>query len=584
MSTKLGEEDDLRKKVWKIINLIQANQLFVHSKNLNIKYLNEKNKIKTKVLPEILSICVLNALVPNSAMLLIGGHGGGKTTLVKLLGRMFTSYSLTEIESSMVRGHPQLTEEKLVGTLKLGKLMHEGEEEVVWRNFVIKFWKIIDEVNRLTPYAQDILLSLLAEGTVKYYDSITTINKYCLFATINPQDIGTFELSHPFLDRFGISIPISMPASHDLQLILTGKDEKYSGYDELIQVPKILTIDELMEIWYYVNKIQYEPDVNNYIHAIIREFTLCARIDKGNAGDLRPNTGLCSGCHFSTAQNVCNKIDSILSVRVAKDLLRYSKALTWLLGINKIDINIINTIAPYVISHRVAFVKRELEKSPYWGNKYEFSKHILQIVQKRFKNREICYQIADRFRDGNPEKTDLTELKKFEKNDLIVKYDLIPFVNAISNKNYSEIAQKIKDTSNKGNIDKLAEIRNSLLGELDFPNRADLINWCNNELYKQTVTDYVFKYSYWKEVWADIAMEFPNLDKPIKEAFSQRQTKQIRTEDLLIEINVTGISDDSLVNIQISGGSEAIKLRSILDNIDYIQKEEEKVIKNHGSK
>ncbi|MHA1468342.1 MAG: AAA family ATPase, partial [Promethearchaeota archaeon] len=140
-----------------------------------------------------------------------------------------------------------MTEEKLVGTLKLGKLMHEGEEEVVWRNFVTNFWKIIDEVNRLTPYAQDILLSLLAEGTVKYYDSIITISKYCLYATINPRDVGTFDLSHPFLDRFGISVPISMPASQDLQLILTGKDEKYSGVDELVQVPKVLTLDELME-------------------------------------------------------------------------------------------------------------------------------------------------------------------------------------------------------------------------------------------------------------------------------------------------------------------------------------------------
>ena len=52
MSTKLGEEDTLRKKVWKIINLIQANQLFVHYKNLTIKYLPEKSKkISTKMLP-----------------------------------------------------------------------------------------------------------------------------------------------------------------------------------------------------------------------------------------------------------------------------------------------------------------------------------------------------------------------------------------------------------------------------------------------------------------------------------------------------------------------------------------------------
>ena len=575
MSTKLGEENELRKKVWKIINLTQANQLFVHYKDLSIKYFAENSKkITTSILPEILTLCVLNALVPNSAILLVGGHGGGKTTLAKLLGRMFTATSLNDIESSIIRGHPQLTEEKLIGTLKLGKLMKDGEEEVVWRHFVTNFWKIIDEVNRLTPYAQDILLSLLAEGTVKYYDSIISINKYCLFATINPHDIGTFELSQPFLDRFGISVPISMPASHDLQLILSGKDEKYSGLDELVQVPEILSIDDLMEIWYYVNRISFSSEVNNYIHAIIREFTLCSRIDKGNTEDIKPSTGLCTGCHFNTAQNICNKIDSILSVRVAKDLLRYSKALAWLLGINNIDVNIVNTVAPNVISHRTKYVKRDLDKSPYFGNKYEFSKNILKTIQKRFKNREICYHITERFREGNSKDNDLTELKKFEKNDLIVKYDLIPFVNSINNKKYPPIAQQIQEASKKGDINKLAEIRNTLMEEIDFPNRGDLIEWSNRELYKQTVTDYVIKYFYWKEVWADIAAEFSNLDQPLKEAFSQRQTKQIRTEDMLIEINVTGTKEDSLVNIQISGGSEALQLRTILDNSEYIQKQE----------
>ena len=110
--------------------------------------------------------------------------------------------------------------------------------------------------------------------------------------------------------------------------------------------------------------------------------------------------------------------------------------------------------------------------------------------------------------------------------------------------------------------------------EIDFPNRGDLIEWINRELFKQTVTDYVIKYSYWKEVWADIVAEFSNLDQPLKEAFSQRQTKQIRTEDMLIEINVAGTKDDSLVNIQVSGGSQALKLRNIMDNLGYIQKEE----------
>jgi len=573
MTINFEEEDFLRKKVWKIINLVQANQLFVHSRNLEIKFLDEtSNKIVTKEIPEILALCILNALVPNSAILLTGAHGSGKTSIAKLLGRMFTESSLNDIESSIIRGHPQLTEEKLVGTLKLGKLMKEGEEEVIWRQFVTNFWKIIDEVNRLTPYAQDILLSLLAEGTIKYYDEIINVTKYCLYATLNPQDVGTFELSQPFLDRFGISVPFSIPTSSDLQLILVGKDEKYSGRDELLEVPKVLNLDELMEIWYYVNRIPFNENVNNYIHAIIREFTLCERINKGNTEDLKPSTGLCSGCHFNTTQNICNKIDSILSVRAAKDLLRYSKALTWLMDIKQIDINIVNSIAPYVISHRVIYSKRELEKPPYWGNKYEFAKDIIGNCQKRYLNREICYQIIEKYSEGIAKDSDFTELKNYEKNDLIVKYDLIPFASKLKNKSYSNLIREINETSKNGKLDKLSEIRNSLIENIEFPNRAYLINRCNKELYKQTVTDYVFKYKNYKEFWADIVSEFPELNSLI-EIFGQRQTKQIRTKDLLIEVNITGTDEDSLVNLQFSGGSDALKLRSLLDSLDYIKKE-----------
>ena len=363
-----------------------------------------------------------------------------------------------------------------------------------------------------------------------------------------------------------------MPSTADLQLILTGKDEKYSGRDELLEIPNVLTLDELMEIWYYVNKIAPSKSVNNYIHTIIREYTLCARIDKGNTEDIKPSTGLCSDCHFNTSLNICNKVDSILSVRAAKDLLRYSKALTWLLNVKEMDINIVNSIAPYVISHRVIYSKRELDKAPYWGNKYEFSKDTLNLIQKRYLERDSCYQIVEKFNEGIATDSDFTELKNHEKNDLIVKNDLIPFITRLKSKTYSNLIREINEASKGGKLGKLSEIRDSLTENIEYPNRAYLINKCNQELYKQTVSDYVLKYKNYKELWADIVVEFPELDL-IKEIFGKRQTKQIRTKDLLIEINITGTDEESIVNLQFSGGSDALKLRAMLDSLDYIKKQ-----------
>ncbi len=565
------KNETLQKKIKKIINLIQANQLFVHSRNIKVLYTPDgKKKVESKQLPEILTICVLNALVPNSAMLLIGGHGGGKTTICKLLGRMITGNSLDDIESSIIRGHPQLTEEKLIGTLKLGELM-QGREMVIWRRFVIDFWKIIDEVNRLTPYAQDILLSLLAEGKVKYFDEVKDINKFCLFATINPQDVGTFQLSEPFLDRFGISVPISMPTSHDLQIILRGKDEKYIPYDELVQVPQVLTLDELMEIWYQVDKIEAKSDADNFIHAIVREFTLCLRVDKGNLEDIKPGEGLCSGCHFNTKASICNKVASILSVRVAKDLLRYAKAFAWLLGLNKVDINLVVTIAPYVISHRVNYSDRDLNASPYFGDKLQYTIDLIDRGRKRYIKRQNAYEIVERFRLGEGSEKTLQEIKKFVNNDLIVKLDLFPLVESINNKEYSEIAKEITFASKKNDIKTLSRIRDELLENIEFPNRGDLINRCNQELYKQTLTVFNFKHKYWQDIWASVEVEFPELGELIKKAFEKRQTKQIRTKDLLIEINVTGTSEDSIINFGISGGSEALKLKELIEQESFIE-------------
>ncbi len=583
--TQKTESELFREKIWYIINTIQANQLFVHSSMLNVQYSSEflsinnnegkirrKKSSKTKSLkiirkklPEILTLAVLNALVPNSAMLLVGGHGGGKTSLVKYLGRMFTGRSLNEIEEGIVRAHPQLTEEKLIATLKVSKLM-KGEEEVVWRTFAQSFWKIVDEVNRCSPYTQNILLSLLAEGKIKYYDAVLNISKYCLYATLNPHDVGTFEMSAPFLDRFGISVPISMPKSQDLAVILSSSDEKLGGYDELIQVPKVLSEQELLNIWYDVESIPCSRDAEDFIHAIVREYTLCNRVDKGNSHFLKPSTGLCNGCHFYVPDSVpCCNVDDILSVRVAKDLLRYSKALSWLLGLSEVLTNIVDVVAPYVIAHRVNYIERQVNKSPYWGNKYEYTKKMLEMIRKRFQTRKKTYDIIQKFRNGQGDKEELAMLKTMAKNDLIVKQDLLPLATALSVKKYQTYIQKINDAVQTQNITEISCMRQDLLLDMDFPNRGELIHKLNESLKILTLNNYNCSLELWDSIRITIDGEIPQFSKKLQYSTKHRGTYRLRTQDLELEINVTGTNPYDIVNFSFYGGISAIQLKRTLE-------------------
>ncbi len=581
-----SSSDYFRNKVWFIINTIQANQLFVHSANLKVRYSEEemlfkdkkelktkkksskkkKKKLITKNLPEILTVCVLNTLIPNSAMLLVGGHGGGKTSIVKYLGRMFTGMTLDEAEECIIRGHPQLTEEKIIATLNIKKLMKDGEEEVIWRTFSSNFWKIIDEVNRCSPYTQNILLSLLAEGKIKYYDSVLNVSKYCLFGTLNPNDVGTFEMSAPFLDRFGISVPISMPKSQDLAVILESQDEKLGGYDELIQVPQVLSEEQLLSIWYEVSTVPCSKEAENFIHAIIRDYTLCERLDKGNSDYLKPSTGLCSGCHFNVPNKVpCSNSDSILSVRVAKDLLRYSRALTWLLGLKEVSVNIVLTIAPYVISHRVIYLERALNKDPYWGSKYQFTENILKMVLKRFQNRIEAYDIIGKFRKGKGNETEKEKLKLMARNDLIVRIDLLPLAESLSVPEYVEIVNEINESTQQKNITKISNLRKRLLQEMDFPNRGELIARLNGILRVLTLNTYNCSMELWNSIRFTIDGQIPQFSIKLKETTLNRGTYRLRTEDLDMEINVTGVHESDIVNFSFFGGDSAEKLKNAIE-------------------
>ncbi|MFW9862552.1 MAG: AAA family ATPase [Candidatus Thorarchaeota archaeon] len=561
--------DILRDKVWNAITTVESRGLFVHSTDLTIRFKERartSDKVATRRLPQIVGACVLNTLVPRSAMLLVGGHGGGKTTLVKLLGRMMTGKSLDEIDDGMLRGHPQLTEEKMVATLRPGPLMKDGVEVVVWRNFVTGFWKMIDEVNRLTPHAQNILLSMLAEGELKYYDEVKKCEEYCLFATLNPSDAGTFELAPPFLDRFGIAVPITMPSINDLELILTTRDERLFGYDELWQVPAILSEEDLLTIWNLADKIPVSSRASEYMRSLVREFGACIRTDKSQTHELTVETGLCDGCHFNTAKSVCNKVVIPLSVRAAKDLNRYAKAAAWLVGSGEVGVEIVKSLAPLAFWHRTRFTGDEMERAPFYGDRFAFVEHLVELASTRFAQREAAIELMEKLRTGSAGKDALDELKEMGKSDLLVKIDYIDFAKELKKKRYVKMVQSIEKGVKDKDVTKLTEVHAELMKDTDFPNRSVLLNRVSEALHRLTLSQFNITFEQWQELWTVISLRYPPMTSILKETLTPPRRKVVRTNGLTLVIYVTGDKPESSVFLEISGGTDALELKKEIDS------------------
>jgi len=160
-----------------------------------------------------LYISLANACLRNRAALLYGGMGANKTTLVNLLGSAFTGLSFDEVENRMITGHPEQTEEKIVGfidprqwscppassssssrsstrpgssTYPESSSFDEGADaiEVLWTPWSRSRWKVINEINRFPAGKQNLFLELLQKRKVTYAGKTLDLGDTCYFATI----------------------------------------------------------------------------------------------------------------------------------------------------------------------------------------------------------------------------------------------------------------------------------------------------------------------------------------------------------------------------------------------------------------
>ncbi len=472
----------------KALDRLRVSSLYVHNAELEgAKFSVPELKGRKVYLVE--TLAVLNALVEKGTMLLYGGHGGGKTTLSKYLGQLFCHYSKEKIEDCILRGHPQLTEEKILGSLDIVQMMNpslikDGKINVIWNDFVDSSWKIIDEINRLSPYAQNILLSLLAEGSVKYHNQTRTLSPFSLYATMNPKDNANFELSLPFLDRFALALPITMP-DYDSFSTIGKRDRIYDNLNEWLDGFSLQRVQE------EVKEVQYTEEAELFINFLIDSYRLCCRASKETSETLSVDKSLCKGCHMDAPNKVCSKIKHPLSVRVKEDLYRYGKAMAWYLGDEKVEIKHIMCIAPYMIWHRSELSKKfknEVEDKVTRGEDKILSESVITDIQLDATKAIVTFiaeefdgvkQILLDFEEAKKGKLDkdsfshfYSEVKNAQNNFLILTAEIEP----ILEKKYVPVYDEIQSYNNRitkaSSYDELNKIKDELAFRYDIPNRS----------------------------------------------------------------------------------------------------------------
>jgi MoxR-like ATPase len=398
---------------------------------------SEVGGIKRNAYTSPLLFVTLTGLLNHGTMLLTGGPGIGKTTGSELAGPMLTGTSLEDVLASEILGHPQLTEEKMIASYDLGKLVHSGEKLVIPSKFLECPVKIIDEVTRIPTDTFSILMKLVDTGKAVYGGKLLIGKEGPLYATANYTDEGSFELTPPGLDRFDVAVMVTSPAPWDLRIIRKKGDEKLNGgIEDLAKFPEELKLD-LTKIRKEINSLPEETEsgrsqveeFTDFIYSSLR-FSEAAsqnlsRATKGNAWAMNQNNSPAG--HFSTNPHV----DTVneLTIRTMKAMPRYAKAFAWFNGDDKASLTHLKKVIPYLLWHKIQPTQKAITENPFYANdRIAFVEDLVRKVETdytEFMNHEVrkkYYLPALRaIKEGKLSTKNLTpeELRTITKNAII---------------------------------------------------------------------------------------------------------------------------------------------------------------------
>jgi hypothetical protein len=322
-----------------------------------------------------LLLSLLTALMGGKA-LIIGEPGLGKTTAAEYICALVYGFPLGVIWSSVVAGHPEQTEEKIIGRPNLGKL-NQGEEAVVWSYFARLPVKIVDEINRLPETKQGLILDGVERGKWEYLNQGLINDEFCLFATANYQDQGTNTLIPPLLDRFDILVESQHPGANIAAVIGRSSDRDavlrhdaseaafldllrsvsnghapleplHRGFAKIVRQRcglRPLSRAERQAVRQEMAACELDPAASAFLRTVLSELSFCCKY-----GQKRSSEVCDDGCHYTGY--LCYEVRNCASNRLPGSWYRYARALAWWLGETRVEVAHLRTMLPYALAHR----------------------------------------------------------------------------------------------------------------------------------------------------------------------------------------------------------------------------------------
>lgn len=426
-----NNQTNLKAKVRQIYDYIQENL-----------YLNQPDiTINNEAFNSALLMSLLVGLSRGKA-LIIGEPGLGKTTSVEYVGSLIHRIPLGTIWQAEVSGHPEQTEEKIIGRPDLGKL-NLGEEYVIWSYFTLLPIKIVDEINRLPETKQSMILNGVDRGNWEYLNDAIINREYCLFATANYQDRGTNTIIEPLMDRFDVMVESRHPGANlagtlgtngnheallrsekleaEFQSVLSERtlyEERMKKLETLSdkfgeflstasQIPS-LSRQERELVHDNINRMPFDVDFEAFLRMVIAELSFCHQYGQKRSGEICND-----GCHFTGY--LCESTKNCLSNRFPKSARNLSRALAWLLGDQTAGLQHLEAVLPFVLAHRIRWKDQHIVESEkeYRNDPVDIhmAKKAVQQIARRYREQahRVQQALAVACRVAEGEKADLIE-------------------------------------------------------------------------------------------------------------------------------------------------------------------------------